>query len=580
MTHYPTSRLRTVHLLALAAVLALGTALPATAAGVSALDEWDRSGTVSLGNGAQSLVFSKADGCGRVYGLSAGNKVEVMSLVPLGANDERATGIVSCKVTGSSSDGATCEVRFSTRTQPIEASFVFSRAGAIQVRPSESLRALSVSAAFAYGVLPSRQLDDNVYAADGYPELARLHIPSENLFVGLLEGNNRIVVCAWPSGEQSVSLVLDGPAGNRGIEALELNLAGREAFLGAFAAPGIWHEVTLGPAYEEQENALDWKPPFPAAWRTQLTELGVPTAFRLLPSRERPWRPTVGYYNYPLFLEGGKVLLSLHKKLECEGRALIYALEGHEKTPYAFLTANLGAQEQRRIVELHPVLSDYALDPSFATSSLVMNSHCAGRDQLKYTTLTVGAQAREIAFLDTHIDDRARECGVIATHSVERSLRCMDELDKQINAWLTADRDSPAVASFLQGLKGSLATMQQEYRERLDGRSPDAIRRHIAEVARDFKATIREGAGRELCPEILFYINELNAIISLEEDATRRFGTAGRGLFQEAGYTCVGDPRAAKLAVEVRSRLREQMRYRYAETPNGQDYPEGLLSGG
>jgi hypothetical protein len=196
---------------------------------------------------------------------------------------------------------------------------------------------------------------------------------------------------------------------------------------------------------------------------------------------------------------------------------------------------------------------------------------------LKQTTLAVGAQGRDVLFLDTHIDDRARESEVIATYSVERALRCMDDLDRQIEVWLEQNQDRAPVGSFLRQLKASLHTMREEYRERLDGKSPDEIRRHILEVAQEFRAAIREGGGVELCPEILADINELNAIISLEEDATRRFGTSGRSLFQQAGYACVADPTAAKLAEKVRARLREQMRYRYAETPNGQDYPESLL---
>jgi hypothetical protein len=563
--------------LALAGLLFLAASFAAQAADVSVVDEWEKAGRVSLRNEALTLVFSKQDGSVRVHDMSTPNGIEVMSLVPVGTDGERATGIVACKVGESSNGRAECQVTFSTRTTPIEAGVALNSAGAIQVTPSPSLKAISVSAAFKYGVLPSRQLDDNVYVADDYPRSAALNLPSESLFVGLLDGCNRVLVAAWPPGDQSVRLVLTGEPGKRRIDALELTLAGSNAFFGVFSAPGVWHEVTLDSSYEEQDQALDWEPPFAAAWRVQLTELGVPTAFRLRSSREKPWRPTVGFFIYPFFRENGKVLLNLHKKLESSGRALIYALEGHEKTPYSFLTANLSPDDQRRIVELYPVLSDYELAPEFSFADVIMNSHCAGRDQLKYTTLTVGAQGRDVPFLDTHIDDRARESTVIATYSVERALRCMDDLDKQLGAWLDQNQDNAPVRSFLRQLKGSLETMQQEYRERLAGRSPDDMRRHIAGVARQFRAAIREGGGLELCPEILADINELNAVISLEEDATRRFGTSGRSLFQEAGYACVADPTAAKLAEKIRGTLREQMRYRYAETPNGQEYPRSLL---
>jgi hypothetical protein len=121
--------------------------------------------------------------------------------------------------------------------------------------------------------------------------------------------------------------------------------------------------------------------------------------------------------------------------------------------------------------------------------------------------------------------------------------------------------------------------MQREYVERLGGETPDGIKTHAQQVAERFQAAIREGAGVELSPEILSYINELNGVISLEEDQGRRFGTWGRKLFQQAGYACVREPQAAEYARELRATLRDHLRYRQYETPGTSGYPESLLPG-
>jgi len=560
----------------LTAVLAI---IPGLRAGadVSVSDRWREAGTVTLDNGAQRVTFAKGQAGALVHDTAAPQGVQIMSIVPFDANGNRATAVASCKVVESAPDSAQCEVLFSGKKESIGATFSLDDAGAIRVDPAPSLKGLSVLADFAYGVLPSRQLDDNLYDAADYPKPSHLWLPSESLLVGLLRGGERLVVLAWPPGDQSARIALTGAGKTRRIEALEVMPAGRELYVGTFSAPGIWRQEDLQPDYEEQDVALNWKPPFEAVWKTQLTELGVPTTFRYADERMRPWRPTVGFYIWPFFTEGGKTILHLHKKLASTGKALIYALEGNEKTPYAFLTAHLAPEDQRQMTELSGVEHYYVLDPHPVEGGFIMNAHCAGRDQLKTTTLTVGAQAREVPFLDTHIANRAHECEFIVNYHVQRSLDCMEALSEQVAGWEKTDAGNPAVLSLATALRETLASMRDEYTARLDGKTPADLITHINEVATEFRAIIREDAGTETCPEILADINELNAIISLEEDQGRRFGTFGRKLFQQAGYACIGDATAAQRAKAFRSKLRDHLRYRQYESPGTAGNAQSLL---
>jgi len=550
----------------------------AEAAGVSVRDAWAEDGSVSLESGDYELQFTRDDGRVRLYDRTRAQQAEVMSLSVLGPGGPPAA-VSSCEATEGQQE-ARCDVTFAGEDGPIRATFSLSDAGDITVRPVENAERLSVSAEFAYGVLPSRHLDDTIYTAADHGQLNRLHLPSEHLFVGLLEGGNRVLACAWPSTDQRVSLVLAGQEEDRRIDSLELSLAGEEAHLSTFTAPGIWHAILLDESYEEQEIALEWSPPFDATWKIQLEELGVPTTFQLHPQRRRPWRPTVGFYTYPFFREGGEIVLRLHKKLTSEGTGLIYALYGHEQTPYPLLTRALATTKQREITELHPAVHYYALDPEPIEGGRMMDGHCYGRDQLKLTTLAVGAQTREADFLETHILERQHECGVIATYLVGRALDRMSALSAEIEGRLRDDDGNRALASFLRGLLETVTAMEQEYRERLDGREPEDIIRHVADVVRSFRQVIREEADLELSPETLYYINELNAIIALAEDQGRRFGTWARKLFQQAAYECVGDPDAAAFASVIREAMREHMRYREYEMPRTSGWPDGLVAEG
>ena len=49
-------------------------------------------------------------------------------------------------------------------------------------------------------------LDDVIIDPANYPDTARLHIPSENFLMGLLAGQDHLLICAWPPGSQRVTL--------------------------------------------------------------------------------------------------------------------------------------------------------------------------------------------------------------------------------------------------------------------------------------------------------------------------------------------------------------------------------------
>lgn len=315
-----------------------------------------------------------------------------------------------------------------------------------------------------------------------------------------------------------------------------------------------------------------------SSWKIQLSEFGVPTAHRYRRGRKQRWRPRIGHYTFPFFSEDGKVFLHLHKGLASTGKTLIYALEGHEKTPYSFLTDNLSVKEQREMIELYPVRDFTALDPN--PQSEIMGGACDGMVRLDDTTHTVGAQTREVAFLDTHITDRVHTAQVIAIY-VQRGLDCMKELNEQIDGWLKDEAGNAGVLSVLQDLKGSLAEMEQECREGIAwrglaqwGDTGDDIVETTQRVAQKLRSLIREEGGVELCLEIRFSIGELNSVESLGESWGSKFGTGARKLFQRAGYACVNEPEAVKYAEEIRVSLRKYMRYQRWESHSS---PRGSL---
>ena len=531
--------------LALAIVLLGASGAPAD---VTVTDRWRDTGKLTLTAGDVSVVLSKDGAAADVRRASRYGPATVMRLAPYGAGGAQPTETQRCRLGRRSATTAECRVGFGGPAGLVEMKLTLRDDGAIRVDPESGMEGLAVAAEFAHALLPSRHVDDNIYTPADYPDRDVLHAPAENMLVGLVPGEAAMVVAAWPSGDQAARVRLSGQADERRVSGLEIDMAGQELYVGQFHAAGIWHAQALDASFEQQDTALDWTPPFEALWKTQLVELGVPTTFRGMREQRRPWRPTVGFYIWPFYEVDDQVYMHLHKRLAHDGHALIYALEGSAATPYEFMASVLSVDELEEIAELQPVERYYVLNPDPVRGGYVMNAHCAGRDQLKATTFMVGAQFMEREFLSTHISDRAHECEFIAEYHVQRCLTTMEDLASDLETWIDGETENP-----------------------------DDIVARVGRVATRFRQVIEQDAGLELAPEALALVNELNAIISMEEDQGRRFGSLSRRLFQLAAYECAGDPQAAVYARMVRTRLRDHLRYRQYESPQTAGYLESLL---
>src|SRR5204862_3723507 len=136
---------------------------------------------------------------------------------------------------------------------------------------------------------------DLILSATEYPSAGTVHLPAENLFVGLLRGESHEFVMTWPKGNQQLRLnFADEPQGKRVIESVDFDTDGQSIYLAALSAPGIWHREELKPTYLEKDVAMTWKKPFAAKWKTQLTEAGVRTTFAFRESKGQIWRGVPG----------------------------------------------------------------------------------------------------------------------------------------------------------------------------------------------------------------------------------------------------------------------------------------------
>ncbi len=168
------------------------------------------------------------------------------------------------------------------------------------------------------------------------PAADRWYLPSLNLFVGLVEGDDSMMVCAWPTGHQVPSLRLSGTGSDRRIDGFSLQPAGGSFYLTFLAKPGIWHAEPLKPDYLEKETVIDWKRPFDAKWIGRFyinsEEVDYPFYFRY--DRCEMWgRMIRSWFTWPVWFEDDETVVHFEKRFSPQDEMLIYYLEKHPDYP-------------------------------------------------------------------------------------------------------------------------------------------------------------------------------------------------------------------------------------------------------
>lgn len=515
--------------------------------------EYSFKGDPVIENEYMTIVFSSKEGAVAVYyaGQRREKKVE---FCPLHLNGKSAM-IANYRILQNAGHEASLEVSFSGQDSQSNCSAIVSLDKRIvEIKPAENLKGISMAGQIEYGISPSFIGDDLIFSPTDYPS-TRLHLPSNNLFLGLLEGRNDMLVLTWPNGNQRARLVLDGKEQKpRLIESFELENDGKSIYLALLNAAGIWHKEQLKPSYLEKDVTVNWNKPFPAKWKTQLPEAGVKTSFTFRESRQNIWRAIVGRYIYPVWFEGDKTFYRLGKKIPPGGESVIYFLErkgtpDSVPTPVDIMRDTLGRQACDAILDL----------PGRKLRSHHRRAHLGIR---RAATCGCTAAIEEVFkakeevekkdFVVEAVDDMV----YFVTRHVERLGEYQDFARDMTGFLHGKSKSDPDLKPFLDSLLAISQQIPQEYEAYKENIKTPA---YTADLAEQTKTLTRKSSPQNL-----------NAVLKLGQDWRRmggaqdellgKFHSITRNLYQQAGYGCVNLPRALEIADEVRRRCRMCLR--------------------
>ena len=252
--------------------------------------------------------------------------------------------------------------------------------GILEFKPGKARQLVLHGLRLAHGLVPSLVGTDFLYDANTAPGAQRLHIPSLNLVLGLVDGEDCMAVGVWPPGKQSAAFGLAPGAGAKLIDSFTFDTDGQSFYFSCQEQPGIWHAERLKRNYLEKDTTIAWKRPFEAKWlgRFFITSDEYDWPFYFGSKPLKIWgRYIRGWYKYPVRFDGDHAVVHFEKQFLPKGDLLIYCLEPHPTdpsrsivTPAEIMAIALGKAQAEKILDPEGAVEQTLLDHRLAVCAM------------------------------------------------------------------------------------------------------------------------------------------------------------------------------------------------------------------
>jgi hypothetical protein len=518
-------------------------------------------GDASVSNGRITLVLPKG---GAAAELRSGDVVRArLSLVGASKFDrvalvEHGKGAAAVEV---SAAGAT--VRFKLKKGDIT----------VEAQPGDKAGKLRVDCPSRFIVLPDFFADDIVIDARKIPA-ASAEIPSENFLLQLAGKGDAIVMSVFENKEQDVRLSLSGSGDDRVAAGSEIEFGkNRKIWVSVLEAPQIWHMREVRPDEAGKIVPLDWKMPFPAAWRCDLTRSNdLADSWDLLiqlqkdgeflkpswmgggperiPNTRKRWTTVLGSFLYPVWSDADRnaFLQPLkHDRLAFRGPAVVYPVNRVEATPLdAFTVIDL----VRNTLGAGPC--EYLLDLEGNRSEYKGRATCSSRDNLK-RIYTAGEQKAKHAEVDKILNDAL----IFVKHIRGRISRYVD-FGRKIREYLAEQKKAhPELQAPIADLEKIAEEIDIRYKAREEKmKTPD----DVAKMNDEFRRDVLDYEGKDALDRCMKYALALVVIGDNQDELSGECRWVVKALRQKAGLLMAADARMAPIAAELRSRTQEVLK--------------------
>lgn len=419
--------------------------------------------------------------------------------------------------------------------------------GILEIRQPAG-RSVQLASRLRHVLVPSLIGTDLLYAAEDLSPNRPNYIPSLNMAVGLLAGEDAMMVAVWPLGEQTASLTRSTDETSPTISAFSLDTAGQSLYLAFLEHPGIWHEEALKKEYLETDTAIGWKRPFEARWigRFFIESEGYDFPFYFLQESRRLWgRYIRSWFAYPVWFDGERTMVHFEKKFPPEGRLLIYHLDTYDAeslSPFTVMRRTLGQEQTNRLLDFAGAKEKELLAHR--------NAVCAMTRQIEgYFANSQNAELR--LRVQQFSDDVSTFIKLIRERVFE-----YDEFAVGTRKLLESyEKTHPSVAADVEPITDLLDEIQLIAKEDLPESSLDEVRAWTDQI----KQLVSEARDGDLA-KVKAVTQRCRSVAGTQDDMARSLSILAIQLMEEAGRMGTESPDHVRLAEQLITRLRAVLR--------------------
>jgi hypothetical protein len=430
-----------------------------------------------------------------------------------------------------------------------------SNRGVLDVEPVRTAKFVLSDCQLRYGLLPSFSGTDICYSPKKMSTASEVGIPSTQWFVGLVDGNDSMMVVVWNKDSQPASLGLAGSSENRMIQQFSIGTEGAGFSVSWVEHASLWHKETLNEDWLGEYTAVSWQPPFPARWMGQFfvspgkkasfREPHMDYSFPFARMKSRMWGVWFEDWNhYPYFFDGPRTVVHFEKTFVPAGEALAYFLEPAAAdlcSPCEIVEQVLGASQASALLDWD---ANGLRKLHYSTPNLFMYDRpvCATTTRLSHITgtekSTVGVN------LATHLYEFVREIRA----RVDQFVAFFNQMQSALEAEKKAHPESSSYISELEPLLSEAqAKAKEAYATPLET---------VLNKTENMKNQLRQGKGDGFdCGNL-----DVRGPAGTQDDLCRRYNRAVLRLMQTAALNCGDTPENAVIAKHVWDQSRQILR--------------------
>lgn len=399
-----------------------------------------------------------------------------------------------------------------------------------------------------YGIVPSLIGVDLVYDPARYEQEKELHIPSMNMFVGLADGNDAMMVGVWNRGNQAVKLGLNNRDGERLISDFSIDMDEQKFYLAYIEHENIWHAEKLKDTYLETDTEIDWQRPFDARWisRVYLKGMGVSYPFYAQTERRRiSGRYVGGWFIWPFWFQGDKTMLHFEKQLPPIGEALIYYLDddgkGGESSPIGIMEQALGSDRATAILDRKGVPPAQLLKHGHAVCAM-LNITLGVPTSYYDDDIVVDSTLSYYDDIVTFIDLIRQRIYVFLAYA--------EEMETFVNE---QERAHPGFTESVKPLHEILLEMER-HRNQIPGESLDQVREWTKQLKKIREKTPLDRKKFQYCDQ------NCRRVAGTQDGLAMRLSWEATRIMEQSAEFAVKSPEHCKLAEQIIAKTRKVLR--------------------